>query len=159
MWLWLAVPAFAEEVWKDPNALVGVSVGTPNLVSVRGAMWIGDEAEVEAGVGLPDPADPFPAADLAFRWRPDFACIGCGGRVLGTFGVGVGGLVTPPPDFDGPWAFAVGPDLAANLVWWASNKWGLQVGGRVGFGPAWVGTDFDAIEVKPWAFLTLGAAF
>ncbi len=160
MVLWLAGAALAEEGgWQAPNSVVGVAVGTPTTWSVRGQAWFADEGEGELGVGVADLDDPNVAFDWAVRWRPDFACIGCGERVLVTIGLGAGGLVTPPPGWEGPWAFAVGPDLGANGVFWMSNKVGLELGGRVGFGPGWVGTDFDTAAVEPWAFLSLGLAF
>src|SRR5205085_678083 len=126
--------------YQSPNATVGVSVGTPWLVSVRGESWFADEASFEIGVGSFGAADSLIGLDYAIRWRPDFACFGCETRVLGTFGLGLGGTITSDIDLDGgsafddPWGWAVGPDLAGTFTYWLSPTIGLTLTGRGGGG-------------------------
>jgi hypothetical protein len=163
MWLWTLVleaqAAPQGSGFQSPNSILAVSVGSPTLLSIRGSAWLGDEIEGELGVGADQFDDLVLGFDYALRWRPDFACFGCGERVLVTIGLGIGGTVVPPPGFDGPWAFSAGPDLAANLVGWVSPTVGLQLGVRGGIGPAWVGTEFGEFEVEPWGFVSAGVAF
>src|SRR5687767_13848408 len=105
----MLLPLFAAAAlaqgYRSPNSTVGVSVGTPWLVSLRGEAWVGDEASFEVGVGTLGAVDQQIGLDWAIRWRPDFACFGCDGRVLATLGVGVGGLVTSDLALDGGSAF------------------------------------------------------
>lgn len=159
-----SLSAYAQN-YQSPNSTVGVSVGTPWLVSVRGEAWFADEASFELGVGALGRAESQVGLDWALRWRPDFACLGCESRALVTFGLGVGGTVQSDLSFDGgaafddPWGFAVGPDLAATFAWWLSPTMGLTLGARGGVGAAWAGSDLDVIEPGSWAFLTGGLAF
>ena len=156
MWLLTMGVALAYE---PPNSTLGVSVGTPWLVGGRGEAWFADELSAELGGGtLGDVGTGF-GLDTAVRWRPDVLCLGCEYRVSVTFGVGIAGLVEPAPGFDGPWAFAVGPDLIGTFVYWFSPTYGLALSARGGAGPGWVGDDFDAITLRPWAFGTVGLAF
>ena len=162
MWLGLVLAAGAAPAaggFQAPNSILAVGVGTPSLLSVRGEAWLGDEVEGELGVGVDGFDDPAFGADYAVRWRPDFTCFGCGGRVLVTLGLGLGGTVGPPPGFEGPWAFAAGPDLAGNLVAWVGPTVGLELGLRGGVGPGWVGTAFDRVAVRQWAIVSAGVAF
>ena len=151
--------------YQAPNATLGVGVGTPWLVSVRGESWFADEAAFELGVGTLGSVDQQIGFDWAIRWRPDFACFGCETRVLGTFGIGAGGIITSDialdggKAFDDPWGWAVGPDLAGTFTYWMSPTLGLMLTGRGGVGAAWSGTDLDVLEVGYWAFLTGGLAF
>jgi hypothetical protein len=160
MMLILAASAAFGQSYQSPNSMVGVSVGTPSLVSLRGEAWVAREASFELGVGAPQDFD-FEQLDLdvAIRWRPSIACINCGGRVLGTFGLGVGSVMGPEAGFDGPWAFAVGPDLVGSGVYWLSSQIGVQLSLRGGYGAAWTGTDFDQVGGAGWFFGTLGLAF
>ena len=76
------------------------------LIGGRGEAWFADELSAELGAGtLGEVGDGF-GVDTAVRWRPDILCIGCEYRVAVSFGVGIGGTITPDPQFDGPWAFA-----------------------------------------------------
>ena len=165
MLLLLAAAAQAQQGYQSPNSTLGVGVGTPWLVSVRGEAWVGDEASFEVGVGALGAVDPDLGLDWAVRWRPDFGCFGCSGRVLVTLGAGVGGLVTSDLSLDGgsafdePWGFAVGPDLAATFTYWFTPTMGFMLSGRAGIGGAWVGDDLSVIEPTPWAFLTAGLSF
>jgi hypothetical protein len=158
-----ALPAFADTPaapeFQPPNSIIGVSVGYPWLIGGRGEAWFADEGSVELGAGTAGDVGDTLGTDWAVRWRPDFACLNCGEQILVTFGLGLGGLVVPDLQLDGPWEFAVGPDLVATGVLWFSTTVGFQLSGRVGIGPGWVGDEFDAIEAKPWAFLTAGLAF
>jgi len=162
-----ALPAFADTpdppAYQVPNTVVGLSfgtVGTP-VLGVRGEAWFADEGSFELGANalLASDVDDVLVADWAIRWRPDFACLNCGEQVLVTFGLGLGGLVAPDLELDGPWSFAVGPDLVATGVVWFSTNVGFQLSGRFGIGPGWEGDNFDEIEATPWAFLSLGLAF
>jgi hypothetical protein len=151
-----AAPAF-----RRPSSVLAVTAGSPVLVGVRAEQWLTDDVEGELGAGLQSTdTDPLALAfDWAIRWRPDFACLGCGGRALVTFGLGPGGTVVPPAGFDGPWAFAVGADLGANLVVWVSPNMALQLGARGGGGAAWTGTEFGALGGAGWGAGSLGVAF
>lgn len=160
MFLILAVSSALGQDYQSPNSVVGVGAGTPSLLSVRGEAWFAEEATFELGIGVPQGFDvASPTADVALRWRPDIACINCGGRVLANFGIGAGSVFGPQDGFGGPWAFAVGPDVAGTGVYWLSSQLGLQVSLRGGFGPAWVGTDFDAIDTAGWFMGSAGLAF
>ena len=152
----IAVPALA---WEPPNSTLGVSGGTPWLVGARGEAWFADELSAEVGAGtLGEVGEGF-GVDTAVRWRPDLLCFGCEYRVALSLGVGIGGLVEPDLQLDGPWAFAVGPDLAATFVYWFSPTYGLAVSARGGIGAGWSGDAFDEIAPRPWAFGTIGLAF
>lgn len=159
MVLIFASTAFAQQGYPSPNSTLGVSVGTPWLLGGRAEAWFADEASFEAGAGTLGAIGDGLGVDWAIRWRPDFVCIACDQRVQGSFGVGVGGLVTPDFTFDGPWAFAVGPDLVGTFVFWIDTKIGLQASGRAGVGAGWVGDDFSEVAAEPWLFLTVGMAF
>lgn len=152
--------AWAESPgYQSPNSIVGVSAGTPLTLSLRGEAWMADEIEGELGVGFRNLDDLDLGFDYAVRWRPDIGCIGCGGRVLLSLGVGPGGLVLPPPGFDGAWSFAVGGDLGANLVFWMSPTVGLDLSVRGGGGAAWTGTDLGDLSGTGWVMGTVGLAF
>ena len=166
----LATAAMAGPRFHTPNSLIGVSGGIPSVVSLRGEAWMTEGATFEVGVGAPLPllnawldgtaGRGEPAVfDGALRWRPRFLCVGCGQRVLGTFGVGLGGLVTPAPELLGPWRWAVGPDVAATLVAWSTPEVGWQLSARVGGGPEFVGNRFREPQPALWAFGTVGMAF
>jgi hypothetical protein len=157
----LAVDARAETpAFRRPSSLLGVTAGTPVLLGARGSQWLTDDVEGSLGVGVSDlEGDLDLAADWAIRWRPDFACLGCGGRALVTLGIGPGGTVTPPAGFDGPWGFAVGADLAADLVVWVSPNLGLHLGVHGGGGAGWTGTELGEAGGTGWGAGTLGVAF
>lgn len=143
--------------WHRPNSLVGVGV-SPQGPSVRGEAWLATEITGELGVGLRDFDTERPMGDWALRWRPRFACFGCGERLLATLGVGVGGTVLPDLS-GGPWGLGLGPDVVATGIWWASRSTGVQVSARAGFGPV-VSTDgFEVDVVEPWFTLSAGLAF
>ena len=177
-WLPLATsavsPSFAQGLEAPaaplgPNSLLGVSVGSPAFVSVRGETWFSAGGTVELGGGVPlatvqawlngNSAEESAMFDLALRWRPRSLCFGCGDRALLTLGFGIGGTVEPTPDFVGAWTYAAGPDVAVSGVVWASPTLGFHLTGRVGGGPSWVGTDLEELEPALWAFGTLGIAF
>ena len=157
-----ALSAHAQN-YQSPNSTVGVSAGTPWLLSLRGEAWFANEASFEIGVGSLGAVDQRLGFDYALRWRPDFACLGCETRALATFGLGVGGTIASTLAFDGavddPWGWAVGPDLAVTGTYWLSPTIGLMLSGRGGVGAAWLGSEFDAIEPGFWAFGTGGLAF
>lgn len=159
----LATTASAQSTpgFRRPSSVLAVTAGSPVLVGLRAEQWLTDDLEGEIGAGLRSTdLDPLPLAfDWALRWRPDFACLGCGGRALVTLGVGPGGTVVPPAGFDGPWAFAVGADLGANLVVWTSPNVALQLGVRGGGGAGWTGTDVGALGGAGWGAGSLGVAF
>jgi hypothetical protein len=160
----LAVAALSEaeaqsQGYQSPNSTIGASVGTPWLVGGRGEAWFADELSAEIGAGtLGAVGDGF-GLDAAVRWRPDGLCFGCTSRALLTLGIGIGGTIEPAPEFDGPWQFAVGPDVAATFVYWFGPTYGLAISARGGVGPGWTGDVFDELTPEPWAFGTLGLAF
>lgn len=157
--------AAVAQGYQAPNSTLGVGVGVPWLASVRGEAWVGDEASFEVGVGTLGLVEENLGLDTAVRWRPDFACFGCDGRVLATLGAGVGAIVTTDIDlsggkaFDDPWAFAVGPDVAATGTYWFTPTIGFAVTGRGGIGASWVGDGFTDLGAAYWAHLTAGLAF
>jgi hypothetical protein len=154
MW-WLVSVAAA---FDSPNSTVGASGGYPWLVGGRAEAWFADELSFELGAGALGEADPL-GVDLTFRWRPDVLCFACGGRALVTLGIGVTGLVRPDFELEDPWAWAVGPDVAATFVYWFNPAYGLMVGAHGGAGPGFVGDAFDDPSVEPWVFGTFGLAF
>lgn len=143
--------------WHRPNTLLGVG-GSPWGLSVRGETWLATEITGELGVGLRDFDPEQPVGDWALRWRPRFACFGCGERLLATLGVGVGGTILPDLS-GGPWGLGLGPDLVATGIWWASPGTGLQVSARAGFGPVITTDRFEVDVVEPWFALSGGVAF
>ena len=156
MWQLLVPLASAYE---PPNSTLGVSVGTPWLIGGRGEAWFADELSAELGAGtLGEVGNGF-GLDTAVRWRPDILCFGCEFRLQLTFGIGIGALVVPDLELDGPWAFAVGPDLAGTFVYWFGPTYGLAISARAGMGAGWVGDDFSELTPKPWAWGTIGLAF
>jgi hypothetical protein len=159
--LLFAAPASAQSTpgYTWPNSVLGVTAGTPTTLGLRGEQWLSDDVEGELGVGVQSFESFDPTFDWALRWRPDFACFGCGSRALVTIGIGPGGTVVPPPAFDGPWGFAVGADLGVNLIVWTGPSVGVNVSGRGGGGVAWTGTDFSALGGTGWVMGTLGLAF
>ena len=160
MFLIFAVSSALAQDYQSPNSLVGVGAGTPSIVSLRGEAWFAEEASFEVGLGLPSDFELSNMnADAALRWRPDIACIGCGGRILATFGLGVGSVFGPSDGFGGPWAFAVGPDLIGTGIYWLTPQLGAQLSLRGGFGPAWVGTNFDDVGTAGWFMGSAGLAF
>ncbi|MEQ1507821.1 MAG: hypothetical protein ABMB14_36670 [Myxococcota bacterium] len=162
MVLWLTGAAFAQG-YQPPNSTIGPAVGYPWLIGGRGEAWFGDEITGELGAGtgsLTDGADGDGlGVDLTFRWRPDALCFGCESRVQASFGVGLTGLVTPDLALDGPWGVTVGPDLAMTALYWFSPTYGIALTIHGGAGAGWLGDDFDAVEVRPWGFATVGLAF
>src|SRR5688500_4087670 len=144
MLLLLVSTAFGQG-YQPPNSTVGAGIGLPWLVSVRGEAWFADEGSFQLGVGTLGQIEQRLGLDWALRWRPDFACVGCDGRVLGTFGAGVGGTVASDIDlaggsaFDDAWGFAAGPDLAGTFTYWMTNTAGLMATGNGGVGAAWAG--------------------
>src|SRR5690606_27777334 len=100
MWLatLLAISSTAQgaagDGWQDPTAMVGVGVARWGP-RVGGHSMVGDQVGAELGVGVRDLDIEQLVFDWAVYWRPDFACFGCGGRVLGTLGLGVGGPLSP----------------------------------------------------------------
>lgn len=148
----------AALAYQPPNSTLGASLGYPSLVGGRGEAWLADELSAEIGAGTLGAADPF-GFDLTFRWRPDILCLACDKRALVTFGIGVGSTIIPPVGFEGPWAFAVGPDLAATAVYWLSPSLGLSLSAHGGVGPGWVGDALDEITVTPWGFGSFGLGF
>lgn len=162
MWLWsLAQTAVAQTDpgYSWPNALVGVTAGTPTTLGLRGEQWLSDDVTGEIGAGVTRFDELALAFDWAIRYRPDFACVGCGSKALVTFGAGPGGTVVPPPAFEGPWAYSVGLDLAANGVLWVGPAVGLTIGVRGGGGVGVVGTAFDDLSGTGWVMGTAGVAF
>lgn len=153
----IGAAAMAQPGWQRPNSTVGVGVA-PWGLTVRGEAWMSGELSAELGVGLRGFDPEQPVGDWAVRWRPRFACFGCGERALVTIGAGVGGTVIP--DFGGgPWGLGLGPDLAVTGIYWTSHAVGLQATGRVGLGPT-VSTDgFEVGVVEPWFMLSGGLAF
>lgn len=145
--------------YQTPNSTIGPSVGLPWLIGGRGEAWFADELSVELGAGtLGQVGDGF-GMDAALRWRPDALCFGCEARTLLTLGVGVGSTIEPAPGFDGPWQFAVGPDLVATFIYWFGPTYGLAISARGGAGAGWEGTAIDEPSFAPWAFGTVGLAF
>lgn len=143
---------------QQPNSTLGVSIGSPSLIGGHGEAWLADELSIEIGAGALGSVEPF-SFDATVRWRPDILCLACGHRALVTIGIGVGSVIVPSVGFEGPWSFAVGPDLAATGVYWMSPAVGLALSLHGGVGPRWEGTAFDALEVGPWGFATVGLAF
>lgn len=156
--LLLAAPAHA---WEPPNALVGVGIGAPWGVSVRGEAFLAEQVSGELGVGLNDFSLDTPMADWALRWRPDLVCFGCDQKLQASLGIGIGGTVRVDPEegFAGTWSLGVGPDLVASGVYWFSSNAGLQLTGRVGFGPTLLTDGFAVDVVEPWAMISAGLAF
>ena len=155
------LPARADPPEPDfpwPNSMIGFSVGTPWLVGGRAEAWLADTVSGELGAGTLGAVEDV-GFDFAIRWRPDFACLNCGERVLATIGLGIGGLVVPDFQLEDPWELAVGPDLSASGIVWLSSRVGIHLTGRAGVGPGWVWTDFSEVEARPWAFLSTGLAF
>jgi hypothetical protein len=165
MWwfAWMLAPDARADApgWRYPSSVVGISAGSPSLLSVRGEQWLADDIEAEVGAGLRAlEVEPVSAAfDWALRWRPDVACLGCGGRALVSFGVGPGGTVVPGPGFEGPIAFAVGGDVGANLVIWLNPNLGLNLSGRGGGGVGWTGSAVGDLAGAGWGMGTVGFAF
>ncbi|MEZ4238691.1 MAG: hypothetical protein R3F59_21575 [Myxococcota bacterium] len=160
--LFAALPAWARDTgvgYQPPNSTLGVSGGTPWLVGARGEAWFADELSGEIGGGTLGEVDDNFGVDFAVRWRPDALCFGCESRALLTFGVAVAALIEPAPGFEGPWDFAVGPDLAATFVYWFGPTYGLAISARGGVGAGWTGDVFDEVTPRPWGFGTLGLAF
>lgn len=161
LWTFVAT-ASAQDAgpgFKWPNSLVGVTGGTPMLLGLRGEQWLSDDVTGELGVGVTTVDDLELAFDWAFRWRPDFACLGCGTKALVTIGVGPGGTVIPPAGFDGPWVYSVGLDLGVNGVAWVGPAIGLTAGVRVGGGAQVEGTEFDDLAGTGWVMGSAGLAF
>lgn len=157
--------AAADGGWQSPNTFVQLGVGTPWPLALHGEAMIGEDFSGELGVGLggADGAFDFgsgfdPGFDFAVRYRPDFACFGCGGRVLVTLAGGVGGIVDPDASFDA-WSGSLGLDLDAALVWWATRSVGLTVGVRGGVGPAVDLGSFRVDGAAGWGWLEAGLAF
>ena len=165
----LSTVALAQN-FQAPNSTLGVSGGSPVLMSVRGEAWITRQVSTELGVGLSVPgaerlfgvqgAEPAaPVFDAALRWRPPVLCLGCGERVLGTVGIGVGSVVAPAVDLADPWTWALGADLCATAVYWFTPTSGIHATLRGGAGPEWVGSNLGDPGFGWWAFGTLGFAF
>jgi hypothetical protein len=145
--------------FDPPNSTVSVSAGLGGealALGVRGEAWLGDELSGELGVTT-DPDFAIFGADLALRWRPDIVCIACDRRALGTFGIGVGGFLTPDLQLEDPWQWAVGPDAIATFVYWFDTAHGLTVSVRGGGGPKFNGTEMDG--AAGWGIGSVGFAF
>lgn len=156
MILLLCLPT--ARAYQPPNSTLSASIGYPALLSGRGEAWLADELSVEIGAGALGEVDPF-GFDTSIRWRPDLLCFACGQRALVTLGFGAGGVINPPVGFDGPWAFAAGPDVAVTAIYWFSPVVGLSLSAHGGVGPGFVGDDFGDVSVEPWGFGGLGLAF
>lgn len=147
----------ADQDYQPPNTTVQAALGTPYLVALRGEQWLAEGVSGQLGVAADSTFESF-GGTWAVRWRPDFACINCGERIMVTLGLGPGGLVGA--DFDGgPWGFTVGGDLDATGVYWFSTSVGLSVSVNGGLGASWIGTDFGALDTTPWFYGALGLAF
>lgn len=168
--LLLASGAAAAPAYNTPNSLLGVSGGTPTVVSVRGEAWMSEAASFEVGGGVTagmldawldgtEGNGDAPIFDAALRWRPRFLCVGCGERVLGTFGLGVGSVVRPDPELLGPWTWAAGPDVVATMVIWSTPTFGWHVSARGGGGAQFLGNNFRDPSPAFWAFGSVGMAF
>ncbi len=166
----LATTALAAPSFSMPNSTVGVSVGGPAFMWVRGEAWYARDLSVEVGGGVPlatleswfsgEGSSGEPARfDAAARWRPRSLCFGCGRAAMATLGFGVGTVVTPNVELVGPWRYAVGPDLVGTAVFWFSPTVGLQVTGRIGGGPEWEGSSLGDPTARLWGFGTVGFAF
>jgi hypothetical protein len=158
----LLVWSTAAFAFQPPNTWFGVTAGASPagvVFGARGEAWLYDEVSVELGAATDADLDAL-HADLAFRWRPDGLCFGCDGRTQVTFGVGLAGFTTPDLQLDGPWAWAVGPDLVGTFVQWLGPAQGLTVSLRGGGGAAAVGDPRDsALEPTGWVFGSVGLAF
>lgn len=160
----------APPSYSTPNSLIGVSGGTPAVLSVRGEAWMAEGASFEIGGGVPlrtvnawldnESLGPEPVIfDAALRWRPRFLCVGCGRRVLGTFGLGLGAVVTPDVELLGPWTWALGPDAVATVVAWSTPTVGWHASLRLGGGAEWQGQELRSPRPAFWGMGTLGMAF
>ena len=151
--------------WQAPNTFVQLGVGAPWPIALHGEAMLSEDFSGELGIGLAgqEGATDFgsgfdPGFDYAIRYRPDFACFGCGGRVLVTLAAGIGGLVDPDADFSA-WNGSIGLDVDAAFVWWASRSVGVTAGLRAGVGPA---IDLRTLAVDGaagWGWLEAGLAF
>lgn len=160
MFLFLTSLCAHAQNYQAPNSIIGVGVGYPTLVTARGEAWIGDQVSTEIGVTWPTtlPIQSL-TIDTALRWRPDALCIGCGGRGLLGFGLGVGGYVVPDLTLTDAWGFAAGGDLASTAVFWFTPTFGAQASARVGAGPGWVGDASAGLAPTVWTHGTVGLAF
>jgi hypothetical protein len=145
--------------YTPPNTTVHAAVGTPLTLSLQGEQWFADQASFQVGLGTRAVDGGFDlGGSWAARWRPDFACFNCGGRVLATLGIGPGGLVAADLE-GGPWGFVVGGDLDATGVYWFSSYVGFTLSVHGGVGAGWSGSDFSALEPGYWLFGGAGLAF
>lgn len=168
--LLLVVTAAVAAPLHTPNSLLGVSAGTPTLVSVRGEAWMAEAASFEIGGGVPletieawlDGAalgsSPI-TFDAVLRWRPRFLCVACERPLSASFGLGLGTQITPNVELLGPWTWALGPDVVATLVAWSSPTLGWHFSVRAGGGPEWTGNELRQPTPTFWAHGTLGLAF
>jgi len=143
--------------YPTPNTLLWGAVGEPWLVSAKAEGRLGDSFTGQVGFGGLG-LDATLGFDWAFRWRPDALCVGCGQRDLLTVGVGPGGLVMPPVNWD-DWRFAAGGDLGLAYVHWLSPQAGLTIAAHGGAGAAWVDLDVSALSLQWWGFVGMGMAF
>jgi hypothetical protein len=157
----------ADAGWPNPHSFVDLAVGSPWVVSLQAESLLGEEVSGQIGVGIAgaDGLVDFASgqqfgANWAIKYRPAWACLGCGGRTAGSFGAGIGGLVTPPPDFKGGgWNASAGLDVDGRVVYWSGHTTGFTAGLEGGVGPAY---DFGAKEVSGaagWGWLLLGVVF
>ncbi len=144
--------------WQEPNVIVGVAAGRPGLVSVRGEAWLSSRFSAEVGFGLPELDLDELAADVAFRFRPDVFCVGCGGQDLLLVGVGVGAAGSSDRGFE-RWRFALGPDVAVTGVHWFTPELGVHATIRGGFGPSFASPDAGVEAVDWWSFGVVGLSF
>jgi hypothetical protein len=147
----------AAQDYPTPNTLLWGAVGEPWLVSAKAEGWLGEAFTGEVGVGGLG-LDATIGFDWALRWRPDALCFGCGHCDLLTIGIGPGGLVAPPINWD-DWRFAAGGDLGLAYVHWLSPKTGVTVAAHGGAGAGWVDLNIAESSFQWWGFGGLGLAF